>query len=53
MNKDSAIQKFLGLFQSSNKIDPIILTVCLVINIIVLANATCIIQKSAMMPART
>jgi 4-amino-4-deoxy-L-arabinose transferase-like glycosyltransferase len=39
MKKDSAIQKFLSLFKSSNKIDPIILTLCLVINIIVLANA--------------
>ena len=39
MKKDSVIQKFLGLFQSNGKIDPIILTLCLIINVIVLANA--------------
>jgi len=39
MKKDSVIQRFMSLFQTNGKIDPIILTLCLVINVIVLANA--------------
>ncbi len=39
MKKDSLIQRFLNLFRYDGRIDPIILTLCLVINVIVLANA--------------
>ncbi len=39
MKKDSLINRFLNLFRYNGKIDPIILALCLVINIIVLANA--------------
>src|SRR5271157_1878626 len=39
MNKESLTQKFLNLFRYDGKIDPIVLTLCLIINIIVLANS--------------
>ena len=39
MNKESLTQKFLGLFHYDGRIDPIVLTLYLVINLIVLANS--------------
>ncbi|MFZ1043393.1 MAG: hypothetical protein WCA79_06080 [Anaerolineales bacterium] len=39
MKKDSLIHRFIDLFRDNGRIDPIILTLCLVINVIVLANA--------------
>ncbi|HEY9151971.1 MAG TPA: hypothetical protein VIN60_03730 [Anaerolineales bacterium] len=39
MKKESFIQKFFDLFRDNGKIDPIILALCVVINLIVLANA--------------
>ena len=39
VKKDSLIHRFIDLFRYNGKIDPIVLTLCLVINGIVLANA--------------
>ena len=39
MKKDPLINKFLNLFRGNGRIDPIILALCLIINVIVLANA--------------
>ena len=39
MKKDFLIQRFLDLFRYNGRIDPIVLTLCMVINGIVLANA--------------
>ena len=39
MKKESLINRFLNLSRFNGRIDPIILTLCLIINIIVLANA--------------
>jgi 4-amino-4-deoxy-L-arabinose transferase-like glycosyltransferase len=39
MNKESVTQKFLNLFRYGGKIDPIVIILCLVINLIVLVNA--------------
>jgi 4-amino-4-deoxy-L-arabinose transferase-like glycosyltransferase len=39
MKKDSLAQSFVRLFQNNGRIDPIILTLCIVINAIVLTNA--------------
>jgi 4-amino-4-deoxy-L-arabinose transferase-like glycosyltransferase len=39
VKKESLIDRFINLFRYDGKIDPVILTLCLVINIIVLTNA--------------